>query len=211
MRKKFDINQWNRKEHFEFFLGMDDPYWGLSSKVDCTKIYQSAKENQVSFFIAYLYCSIKAVNEIFEFRLRIDDDQLYHYDHIHAGATIQREDQTFGFSQIKYDESFKLFAQNAIEEIQRVKMNKELFSSRDDINVIHYSSLPWVNFSSITHARKFGHQNGIPKITFGKIKKTGELIELPISIHVHHALLDGFHVGQYIEHFQNLLNTDLPL
>ena len=30
---------------------------------------------------------------------------------------------------------------------------------------------------------------------------------MPVSIHVHHALVDGLHVGQYIDCFQELLNA----
>jgi len=28
---------------------------------------------------------------------------------------------------------------------------------------------------------------------------------MPVSVHVHHALMDGYHVGQYIELFGQLL------
>ncbi|ORL47246.1 chloramphenicol O-acetyltransferase [Zunongwangia atlantica 22II14-10F7] len=34
-----------------------------------------------------------------------------------------------------------------------------------------------------------------------KDKKT-----MPISIHAHHALLDGYHLALFIEHFQNLMD-----
>ncbi|NRA48527.1 MAG: chloramphenicol acetyltransferase, partial [Phaeodactylibacter sp.] len=30
---------------------------------------------------------------------------------------------------------------------------------------------------------------------------------MPVSIHVHHALVDGFHVGLFLEAFQDLLNA----
>lgn len=29
---------------------------------------------------------------------------------------------------------------------------------------------------------------------------------MPLSVHVHHALMDGFHVGQFIEEFQRIMN-----
>ncbi|MEL7004699.1 MAG: hypothetical protein AAFN93_18470 [Bacteroidota bacterium] len=29
---------------------------------------------------------------------------------------------------------------------------------------------------------------------------------MPVSIHVHHGLVDGIHVGQYCDLFQKLLN-----
>jgi chloramphenicol O-acetyltransferase type A len=30
---------------------------------------------------------------------------------------------------------------------------------------------------------------------------------MPMSVHVHHALVDGLHIGQYIDCYQELLNT----
>ena len=32
--------------------------------------------------------------------------------------------------------------------------------------------------------------------------------EMPVSIHGHHALMDGFHVGQFVDKFQDLLNNE---
>jgi len=31
---------------------------------------------------------------------------------------------------------------------------------------------------------------------------------MPVSIHVHHALMDGYEVSKYINEFQNLMNTN---
>jgi chloramphenicol O-acetyltransferase type A len=31
---------------------------------------------------------------------------------------------------------------------------------------------------------------------------------MPVSVHVHHALMDGFHVGQFVEAFQDILNAE---
>jgi chloramphenicol O-acetyltransferase type A len=32
-------------------------------------------------------------------------------------------------------------------------------------------------------------------------EQNGQL-QMPVSIHVHHALMDGYHVGQFIDQFQ---------
>jgi chloramphenicol O-acetyltransferase type A len=29
---------------------------------------------------------------------------------------------------------------------------------------------------------------------------------MPVSVHVHHMLMDGYHVGQFIDAFQELMN-----
>ena len=75
-------------------------------------------------------------------------------------------------------------------------------------DIIHYSTLPWVNFTSVNHARKYDFGPSIPKITFGKINKTNNEMWLPVDLHVNHAIMDGYHVGKFVERFQDLLTQE---
>ncbi|RZJ50126.1 MAG: chloramphenicol acetyltransferase, partial [Chryseobacterium sp.] len=34
--KIIDLENWNRKEHFEFFSKMKSPYFGFTTEVECT-------------------------------------------------------------------------------------------------------------------------------------------------------------------------------
>ena len=54
MRKKIDIRKWERREIFEFFRDYDEPYYGISTDLDCTAAYQFAKYRGISFFLYYL-------------------------------------------------------------------------------------------------------------------------------------------------------------
>ena len=55
IEKIIDIATWNRKEHFEHFSAFDDPFFGVTVHVDCTRSYQEAKDKGVSFFSFYYY------------------------------------------------------------------------------------------------------------------------------------------------------------
>lgn len=203
-----DKDQWARREHFEFFRAMDEPYWGCTINMDVTKAYHQAKKMGISFYLFYLHKSIKAINNQVEFRYRIEGEDVIIHEQIHAAATVNRPDHTFGFSQIEYYDDLREFCENALLEIERVKKSPNLFSPKNDPNVVHYSSLPWIQFTSISHARDFSEQAGIPKITFGKIHEQDGKKLMPVSYHVHHALIDGFHLGRQIESFQELLDED---
>jgi chloramphenicol O-acetyltransferase type A len=67
--------------------------------------------------------------------------------------------------------------------------------------------LPWFDFTSISHARDFSHEDSAPRITFGKITEADGRFTMPVSIHVHHALADGLHVAQFVEKFQCCLDS----
>ena len=36
MKKLIDIDNWKRKEHFLFFSKFEEPFFGVTVKVDCT-------------------------------------------------------------------------------------------------------------------------------------------------------------------------------
>ncbi|MBF4517121.1 chloramphenicol acetyltransferase [Flavobacterium sp. ANB] len=209
MKTLLDLENWNRKEHFKHFRQMEEPFFGATVQIDCTKAYQTAKSLKASFFIYYLHKTLVAVNSIENFRYRIADDKIYINDRIDVSATIGREDGTFGFSLIEYNPDFKIFEQNALAEIERIQNTTGLFTrSFDDDNVIHFSAIPWLDFTSLSHARSYTFPDSCPKISFGKmmVSETGKRT-IAMSVHVHHGLMDGLHLGNFVDFFQDLMNN----
>ena len=74
------------------------------------------------------------------------------------------------------------------------------------LDLVHYSTLPWIEFSSVSHPRNFTYRDSVPKITFGKISNKGDRVIIPIAIHVHHGIMDAQDVAEYLEAFQYQLN-----
>ncbi|RYG21364.1 MAG: chloramphenicol acetyltransferase [Chitinophagaceae bacterium] len=207
MRNKLDLENWNRKDHFNFFNGFEEPFFGVTVDVDCTKAYKTAKDLGVSFFQYYLHKSIVAANEIILFRYRIIDNEIWEYDKVDASAVITREDGTFGFSYIKYDTDFAVFSNYATEAILEVQQSTGLKLAGAGENVIHCSAMPWLNFTALSHARNYSYKDSCPKFSYGKIKIDCDKKIMPFSVHVNHALMDGVYVAQIVERFQDLLNS----
>jgi len=206
MHKILDINKWDRKDQFNFFKNFEEPFFGVTVEIECTKAYRYCKENNISFFLYYLYNSLVDANRIESFRYRIFNHDVLLYDKVNASPTINRENGTFGFGYIDYEENFSDFEDRAKIEIERIRNSKGLTPAVSGENVIHYSSLPWINFTSLSHARSFSFPDSSPKLTFGKMINKKNKKFMPISIHVHHALMDGFHVGQFIDEYQKIMN-----
>lgn len=206
-RHEIDISTWKRREHFEVFKNFDEPLFGITVRVECSQAYKFAKNANYPFSLFYLYLSLRAANEIEEFRYRIEDDKIFCYDRVGAGPTIFREDETYGCGFFPYYEDVDLFMEVSKAETERVKAERGLKFPHSGNDILHYSTLPWADFSSLNHARDFINGRSIPKITFGKISRDEVLDQmwLPVDIHVNHALMDGFHVGKFIERFQELL------
>lgn len=206
--RTIQIENWKRKEYFEFFSQMDHPFFGIVTEVDCSIAYQKAKDEGHSFFASYLHKSILAVNEVEEFKYRIVNGQVMIFDEIHAAATIAREDETFGFAFMHFSKDLSIFTKELQKEIEEIQNGKGLRLNEDavKIDLIHHSTFPWAPFSSLLHPRNFRNNDSIPKITFGGVHVTENRRVLPVSVEVHHGLADGLHIAKYLKAFQRLLD-----
>lgn len=208
--KILDIENWKRKEHYEFFSKMASPYFGITAEVDCTKAYEKTKEKGISFFSYYLHKSMITVNSVEELKLRIIDNQVVLFDTIHAGATIGRNDGTFGFIFANFSNDFEEFNSEIQKEIKAVHQSTGLRLNNDDIkkNLIRHSTLPWTTFTSLLHPTNFDRTESVPKITFGKFSIRNGKKYLPVSVEAHHGLADGLHLSQYFNEFQKQLDSE---
>jgi len=202
-----EIETWNRKQHFEHFKQLVDPYFGVTVAVDVTKVYQIAKEKEIPFFVLYLHACMKAINSIENFKYRIiEDERIIIHDVIHASATILRSDNTFGFSFINYSDNLDEFYQNFKNEKERILNSTELFPPINSDNCVYCSALPWLNFTGHKEPRS-SESDSITRLAFGKLIEEENTLKMPVSILENHALIDGYHVGLFFENYQKALDT----
>jgi len=204
--KIIDIDSWNRKRLYHHFRQLKDPYFGVVIPFDVTKAYQFSKTNKISFFVKYLHDCMKAINAVANFRYRIIDDKVVDFETIHASATIARDDHTYGFSFINYDEDLYVFIENFNIEKDRIQNSEDLYPPVNGEDCIHCSALPWFEFTGHKEPSS-GNLESIPELAFSKVKDDNGKLLMNVSIHVNHALVDGYHVGLFAERFQFYLNT----
>ena len=206
MKQKIDISTWNRKEHFEFFCTFEEPFFGITTSIDMTIAYEKAKAMKIPFFVYYLHKTIATINQVENFRYRIEENEVVLYDEIDASATIMREDKTFGFSFMKFHSDIQDFAKIAQIEIERIQITPRLFTREFPENIIHFSAVPWINFTGLTHSRKYTLKDSCPKVSYGKLVEENGKKSMALSVTVHHGLVDGYHIGLFIEALQTELN-----
>jgi chloramphenicol O-acetyltransferase type A len=71
---------------------------------------------------------------------------------------------------------------------------------RDD--VLFMTGIPWVSFTSFAHPTHLRPADCIPRLAWGKRFEDGGGLKMPLSVQGHHAMMDGFHMGQYYERVQ---------
>lgn len=206
-----DIENWNRKKHFYFFREYEQPFFNLCANLEVTSLKKHCRENKISFSVALLYLSLQVANRIPEFRYRIHQNKVVIHPVLHGGSTIFNKDETFSFCYFSFSEDFSEFQKNWQEMLVKHEESPTLDPQENREDLIHYSILPWVSFTSVSHARRFGQEDSIPKIMFGKYFSpvaNEEKILLPVSVEVHHALMDGWHVGKFFQGFQEKLEKN---
>jgi chloramphenicol O-acetyltransferase type A len=204
MSRFLNLERWPRRATFEFFQGYDNPYFNICAPLEAGPLVDFVRATPgTSFFLVYLYLSLRTANELEPFRYRLSGGQVLVHDRIHAGTTIPIDEDRFDFAYLDYDDDFGRFQAAAREAMERARANGGKMEARDDrTDLIHYSAVPWASFTSISHARNWRREDSVPKIVFGKVSEQNGQRLMPVSIEVHHALMDGLHVGRYLERLQ---------
>jgi chloramphenicol O-acetyltransferase type A len=193
-RQLIPLDTWERRAAFDFFKDFTEPYHGVCLRIDCTETYRYAKQHQLSVFLSLLHRSLVAAHQVENFRTRLVDGTVWCYETINAGSAVGRANGTIGMGHYQFRQRIDEFVHEGLIEFDRVKRRDDI-ERYPEANLIRYSMLPWFDFTSISHARDFSRQDSAPRITFGKITDSNGRFTMPVSIHVHHALADGLHVG----------------
>jgi chloramphenicol O-acetyltransferase type A len=205
MARYLDIENWSRRELFEFFIGYANPYFNVCVQMDVTEFltFVGARSTKVS--LALHYFALRVANEIEPFRYRLKEGKVVIFDSIHGGTTVLLPNESFAYAYFEYQPDFEKFADEMGAAVEAVRTSTGPLkpTMRDD--VIYHTTLPWISFTSFMHARTPGRGDSIPRIVFGKFLQSGGRTMMPISVEVHHALMDGLHVGRYLDRLAEVL------
>jgi chloramphenicol O-acetyltransferase type A len=205
MGRFINAGTWKRREHFEIYRAFTNPFWGVTTDVDVTRLWQQCAAEKRSFLIAGLYCALEAANDTEAFRLRIRPDGIWLHDRVGTSTTILRDDETFGFAIFRPAASYAAFEAAGQAEIERAKATPTLRTpapGEDDL--VYHSSLPWIHFTSFTNALGRG-DDCIPRLVFGRVAESGGARRMPVAVEVHHGLVDGLDVARFLERFEQAM------
>ena len=204
--RKIDISTWERRDHYNFLRTFDMPHFNMCANVDVTALYPAIKQHEATFTVAMIYLIARTSNDITEFRYRMKGDDVVEMDVIHPSCTILLDNNLFTFCIMDYNEDFAVFAPEAAKRIAYVKEHPTLGEERPVEELIFMTSIPWVSFTSFMHPMHLSPVDSIPRFAWGKFFEEGDRLKMPLSVQGHHALLDGFHIGQFYAAMQDYLD-----
>ena len=208
MSRYLDLETWHRRELFEFFIGYTNPYFNVCTNVDVTALLAFVRDRPgLRTSLAIHYFALRVANEIEPFRYRLKDRNVIVYDVINGGTTVLLPNESFAYAYFDYHQDFDKFVAEMGKAVDDLRNSNDPLkpTMRDD--VIYNTTVPWISFTSFAHARTPGRGDSIPRFVFGKFTKENERTMMPFSVEVHHALMDGLHVGRYLTRLEEALGN----
>jgi len=198
--------QYPRRDHFEHFKAMQNPFLSLTVQVDITSWMKWVKSNGYPVFLSFLYAVGNAANSVPELRQRITPDRIVQYDECFSSYTVMTADGTYRYCNVSTSLPFSEYLSTASEK-QKAVLEQEHLEEEGDVGQLFFiSCLPWVSFSHIDLPYSNSSQSN-PAITWGKFYTEGEKVKIPVSISANHALVDGIHVGQFFSELEKQLEA----
>ena len=204
--RTIDLSTWPRREQFSKFIGFSYPHFNLCANVDLSVFLPAIKDQGVSPTVAIVYLIARVANDLTEFRWRIRGEQVVEHETVHPSATILAKDDLFSFCMVPYTPDFPAFAADARQRIDHAKENPTLQDEPGQDNLLFMTAIPWVSFTSFMHPIHLQPVDSVPRFAWGKFTQKGDGWSMPLSVQVHHALMDGIHVARYYERFQGYLD-----
>lgn len=211
MKHIIDVNTWERKANYEFFLSFQNPTISITSEVECEGAKARAKAAGESFFLYYLYAVLRAAKEIPEFRFRIDaEKRVVYYDTIDMLTPIKIKDNGKFFTvRLSWNEDFHVFYKKAKEIISNIDPDGNPYDAEKNgeelLDVILLSATPDLYFTSLTCTQEHRHGSNYPLMNAGKaVMREGKLV-MPIAITIHHGFVDGHHLSLFFKKIEEFL------
>jgi len=204
-----DFETWDRRQYFYYFTEMLLTGFNLCVEVDITETYQKIKKMGKKFFPAYLYLAAKLISEQPEFRIAKTDEQLGCYQVLHPSyACFHEDDKTMSNMWTEYSPDFETFYQNYINDQEQYSGNHGILAKPElpPPNTLMVGMLPWTQFTSYSPVPYGKADYYFPILQAGRFFEKDGRKMMPFSITVHHAVADGYHVGLFLEKFQECMN-----
>ncbi|WP_200807582.1 CatA-like O-acetyltransferase [Clostridium merdae] len=202
---KIEKKDWERKEIFDFFSEMSNPFYMVTFTVDVTQLYDHVKKHNLSFYYSFIYLCSRAINSIEAFRYTLLNGELHLLEErIPSFTDLKKGSEQFHIVTIPCTGSMEEFCRTAAQtsKAQTCFINTD----NDTNNYIYYTCLPWVELTALSNERDMNPDDAVPRIAWGKYKEENGRKRLNLSIELNHRFVDGLHIGRFYEALSQLIS-----
>ena len=201
--RKIEFTNPHRKKHFEYFKGMNHPHYSITANVDISKFLEHIKDHNLKFTPSIVFQICATAHKIKPFLQRIRGNEVVEHEYAHPSFSVStKASDVFSFCEVKYYGEFQDFYSRALQRIKLMQEEPVFEDEGERDDYLFLSAIPWVSFTSISHAMHYHPHDCIPRISWGKHFEDGNKTMMQLSLTGHHALIDGKNMGDFFNTFQ---------
>ena len=206
MIRDIDMNTWPRREIYDFFSPISNPFYSVTFTLDVTNLYRYVKERELSFYYALVYLCTRAVNRVEAFLYTIEDGKVRMYDKRQPSFTdLEKGSELFRVVFVPCEGSLDDFCRAAKAKSESQHFFFDPTAETNDL--IYFSCLPWMDVTGLTNERNLDPDDAIPRIAWGKYIDVNGRKQLHISLEINHRFIDGVHIGKFNEALCRLIEA----
>ena len=205
---KVDIDEWSRGSLFQFYIEKMRIVMSLTVDINVAPLITYTKKNALKFYPAMIWVVSKVINSHDEFKYSWDTDgNLIRWDSISPSYTIfNRDDECFSKFVTEYTDDIFEFYQRTVDDQRKYQEERAIIGNQPQ-NFFDVSCLPWVKYKHFdVHVFDEGKFLA-PVLTWGKYEVQNGNALMPLTMNIHHAVADGFHLCRFFNEVQELINT----
>lgn len=210
--KEITFQSGHRRRHFEFFNGMEMPYFSVTAPLGVGALAAHARASGLRLHVALVYLISDAANRVPELRRRIRGEQVVEHEVAHPSFSVATDSaDVFSFCEVKFERPFARFAAAAEQRIEQMRTDPVFADNPERDDYLFLSSFPWTAFSAVTQPVPLSPPDSVPRIVWGRVAPEGVAgdgpLALSVSIQAHHAVVDGRHLARFFELLQAAFDT----
>ena len=206
MIRDIDMNTWPRREIYDFFSPISNPFYSVTFTLDVTNLYRYVKERELSFYYALVCLCTRAVNRVEAFLYTIEDGKVRMYDKRQPSFTdLEKGSELFRVVFVPCEGSLDDVCRAA--KARRASQHFFFDPTAETNDLIYFSCLPWMDVTGLTNERNLDPDDAIPRIAWGKYIDVNGRKQLHISLEINHRFIDGVHLGRFNEELCRLIEA----
>ena len=203
-----DLNAWSRGNLFQFYIDKMRIVMSLTVDIDVKNLKLYSKKTGIPFYPLMLWVVSKVINNHDEFKYSWDNEgNLIRWDYVSPSYTdFHNNDENFTKMVTEYSDDLTEFYGRVMADRERYKNDRAMLDNQP-LNFFDVSCLPWVKYKHFdVHVFDEGKFLA-PVVTWGKYEQTEGKLLMPLTMNIHHAVADGFHLSRFFNEVQELIDS----
>jgi len=203
-----DLNTWERGSLFKFYIDNMRIVMSLTADIDVAPLLAYARKNNLKFYSAMIWVVSRVINSHNEFKYGWSNEgDLIRWDYISPSYTVfNQEDESFTKFVTEYTDNLLDFCKRTVDDQRKNKCERAIIKDQPQ-NFFDVSCLPWIRYKHFdVHVFDDGKFLA-PVVTWGKYEAENNKVLMPLTMNIHHAVADGFHLSRFFNEVQALIDS----